>query len=77
MSPMERLPIELDEPVKRIFFTIQDHKAMPFLEIAATTGIRGDELEEAVTTLAKEKLVTVSKPNDLFDSIISISGKYF
>ena len=74
---MERLPIELDEPVKRIFFTIQDHKAMAFLEIAATTGIRGDELEEAVTTLAKEKLVTVSKPNDLFDSIISISGKYF
>jgi hypothetical protein len=74
---MDKLPVELDEPAKRIFFEIRGQKAMPFLEIAAATGIRGAQLEEAVTTLAREKLVTVSKPNDLFASIVSISGKYF
>jgi hypothetical protein len=50
---------------------------MPLLEIAAATGIRGAELKKAVSTLARKKLVTLSKPSDLFSSIVSISGKYF
>ena len=75
---MSDAPIEqLDDPAREIFFKIRGKKAMPFLEIAAVTGIRGQELEAAVTTLAKKKLVTVSKPDDLFGSIVSISGKYF
>jgi hypothetical protein len=74
---MDELTIELDEPTKEIFFEVQRHKAMPLLEIAAATGIRGAELEKAVSTLARKKLVTLSKPSDLFSSIVSISGKYF
>lgn len=74
---MNDISLELDKPTKEIFTEIQRKKAMPFLEIAAATGIRGKELEQAVHLLANHKLVTLSKPTDLFDSIVSISGKYF
>jgi RIO-like serine/threonine protein kinase len=74
---MNDLSLELDKPAKDVFTEVRRNKAMPFLEIAAATDIRGDELEQAIKTLADKKLVTLSKPGDLFGSIISISGKYF
>ena len=76
---MSSLTIELDDLTKKVFFEVQRQKAMPFLEIAAVTGIRGSELRRAVNQLAKENLVTVSKTadSDLSGSIVSISGKYF
>jgi len=76
---MSGLTIELDATTKRVFFELQRHKAMPFLEIAAVTGIRGSELRRVVDYLTHEKLVTVSRNADsnLSSSIVSISGKYF
>jgi RIO-like serine/threonine protein kinase len=74
---MNDLSLELDQPAKDVFTEIRRHKAMPALEIAAVTDIRGDELEQAIQTLADKKLVTLSKPTDLLGSIVSISGKYF
>jgi len=76
---MTGLTIELDDTAKKVFFELQRHKAMPFLEIAAVTGIRGSELRRVVDQLAHKKLVTVSKTpaSDLSGSIVSISGKYF
>lgn len=76
---MSGLTIDLDDTTKKVFFELQRHKAMPFLEIAAVTGVRGSELRRVVDQLANEKLVTVSKPADsnLSASIVSISGKYF
>ena len=76
---MSGLTIELDDATKRVFFELQRHKAMPFLEIAAVTGIRGSELRRVVDYLTHEKLVTVSRNSDsnLSGSIVSISGKYF
>jgi hypothetical protein len=73
---MDELTLELDEPTREVFHEIRQQKAMPFLEIAALTGVGGAQLKEAVDKLASKNLVTVSKPNDLFSSIISISGKY-
>lgn len=74
---MNDLSLELDQSAKDVFTEIRRHKAMPVLEIAAVTDIRGDELEQAIQTLADKKLVTLSKPTDLLGSIVSISGKYF
>ncbi len=69
--------LNLDEPARKVFFEIQQHKAMPFLEIAAVTGVRGSELKRVVKELVHGNLVTLSKARDLADSIVSISGKYF
>ncbi len=67
--------IDLDESSKNVLDQVRQQKAMPFLEIAAMTGVRGRDLEKAIGALERRKLVTVSKPNDLFSSIVSINGK--
>lgn len=71
--------IFLDDTTKKVFSELQRRKAMPFLEIAGVTGVRGSELHRIVDQLAQEKLVTVSKAADfgLSGPIVSISGKYF
>ncbi|HWM26280.1 MAG TPA: hypothetical protein VNP98_15805 [Chthoniobacterales bacterium] len=74
---MNDLSVELDQLAKNVFIEIRRHKAMPVPEIAAVTDIRGDELEQAIKTLADKKLVTLSNPADLLGSIVSISGRYF
>ena len=74
---MSSLTIELDDPTKKVFLEVQQHKAMPYFEIAAVTGIRGSELKRVVNSLVEDKLVTVSPDTDLSESIVSISGKYF
>ena len=74
---MKELIVDLGEPARRVFVEIQQHKAMPLLEISAVTGIRGVELNSAINSLVQEKLVTLSHGGDLAKTIVSISGKYF
>ena len=69
--------LKLDKPAQTVFFEVKERKAMPFLEIAGITGIRGVQLQQAVDQLVREKLVTLSNANDVFRSIVSIGGKYF
>ena len=74
---MNELTISLEEPMKKIFFEVQQHKAMPFLEIAAVTGVRGDQLKESISFLLRENLIKLSNAEDMANSIVSVNGKYF
>ena len=50
---------QLDPMTQRVFIEIRRYKAMPFLELAAVTGIRGIELKNIVDSLVRRGLVTV------------------
>lgn len=69
--------LDLDEPTKTIFLEVRQHQAMPFLEIAAATGIRGFKLRESLNLLVRENLVTLSKAGDMANSIVSVSGSAY
>jgi hypothetical protein len=60
----------------RVFTEIRTHKAMPLFEIAAATGIRGEELDVTVKGLEEQNLVTV-KGADPAHTIVSVSGSYY
>ena len=47
-----------DERAFKVLREIRLRKAMPLLEIAALTGVRGRELKEAIDQLAASELVT-------------------
>jgi hypothetical protein len=68
---------ELNSSSASVFTEVRLHKAMPLYEIAATTGIRGDELYVTVQDLAKRNLVTIKEANDPADAIVSVSGSYY
>lgn len=73
---MSRPLPQLGESAAKIFTEICIHKAMPLFEIAATTGIRGEELDVTVKDLQEQKLVTVSG-EDPAHMIVSVSGSYY
>jgi len=64
-------PMPADERARRIFDELLSRKAMPLLEIAAATGIRGAELKEAVRRLAAAKFVRL-KGQDAANMIVSL-----
>jgi RIO-like serine/threonine protein kinase len=69
--------LNLTEPARIVFSEIKQHKAMPVLEIAAVTGIRGQELKEAVNALVEQKLVIRSGSSEWTSSIVSLSGRFY
>ena len=66
----------LDESSEKVFAEVRTHKAMPLLEIAAATGIRGDALEGTVKDLEDRNLVVV-QGTDPVNKIVTVSGKYY
>ena len=74
---MKQDDVKLEEPAQKVFTEIRRYKVMPFLEIAAVTGIRGIELQNVVTSLANLGLVVISQPDNVNSSNVSISGSYF
>jgi hypothetical protein len=71
---MSEQALELDAPTEKVFIEVRQHKAMPFLEIAAVTGVRGSQLRESLGLLVRENLVKLSKAEDMTNSIVSFSG---
>jgi Mn-dependent DtxR family transcriptional regulator len=65
----------LDERAEKVLTQVRTRTAMPLLEIAAVTGVRGADLEEAVKKLAADGLVTVEKLDNPLDAIVSVGGK--
>jgi hypothetical protein len=66
----------LTENAQTVFKLVRKRVAMPLQEIAAETGIGGSDLKDTVNELEKENRITVKKPDDPLQTIISVSGKY-
>jgi hypothetical protein len=62
-----------DEKARRVFREIRLRKAMPLLEIAALTGVRGRELKETIDQLAADELVTLQGEGNPATTIVSLS----
>ena len=73
---MQKPVPSLDEKSNRVFTQVRTQTAMPLLEIAAATGVRGADLEETVKKLAADGLVTVQRLDNPLAAIVSVSGKY-
>ncbi|HLF84064.1 MAG TPA: hypothetical protein VI837_07825 [Blastocatellia bacterium] len=56
---------------------IESNGAMPFLELASVSDVGDEKLEEIVTALEKDRLVTVINPDDIFEKIITVTGQGF
>lgn len=67
--------LNLDE--EKVFLKVREQVAMPLLEIAATTGVQGDDLDRAIQSLESERMISVQHRNDPFQAIVSVSGRSF
>jgi len=65
------------EKAALVFKELCLHKAMPLLEIASATGIRGKELRHTIKELADNHFVTIKGGDDPATTIVSVSGKYY
>ena len=63
--------VSLDEGEKKVLSQVRTRTAMPFLEIAAETGLRGADLRNIVKQLADKGLVTVQDSDSPVDTIVS------
>jgi hypothetical protein len=63
-----------DEKAVKVFREVRLRKAMPLLEIAAATGVRGRELKETIDRLATDALVKVRGGDNPATAIVSLSG---
>ncbi len=75
-SFMSKSVPSLDEKADKVLTQVRIQTAMPLLEIAAATGVRGADLKETVKKLAAKGLVSVQRLDNPLDAIVSISGKY-
>lgn len=60
----------------QVFTELQQHKAMPLLEIASVTGVQVSTLTQAVTQLAANDFVELNGNSDPSTMIVSLSGKF-
>jgi hypothetical protein len=74
---MKQDEAKLEGTAQLVFVEIQRHKVMPYLEIAAVTGVRGIALENVVNSLAQSGYVAISNPDNIYSSNVSITGSYF
>ncbi|MBI4325010.1 MAG: helix-turn-helix transcriptional regulator [Chloroflexi bacterium] len=65
------------EKANIVFKELCQHKAMPLLEIASATGIRGKELRHTIKELADNNFVTIKGGDDPATTIVSVSGKNY
>jgi hypothetical protein len=73
---LEKALVEVrTENAEKVLTEVRTQTAMPLLEIAAATGVRGVDLKEAVEKLEADNLVTVQQPEDPTLAIVSVTGK--
>lgn len=75
---MATLPETLTDSYTKVLRTLIDsHGSMPFLELASSSGMDDEKLEEIVTALEKDRLVRVINSDDIFEKIITVTGQGF
>jgi len=59
-----------------ILKVVRDRQALPFLEIAALTGLRISVLTLVVKELASKEMVNLYGPDDPSNLVVAISGSH-
>ena len=63
-----------EEPAVLVLKVVREHQALPFLEIAALTGLRISVLKAAVKELADKKMVKLYGPDEPSHRVVGVSG---
>ncbi len=63
---------ESNEEYNRVFRTLVQFKAMPFLEISALCGIDDARLREILAEMERKNLVRVAKRQNILDQIVTL-----
>jgi hypothetical protein len=78
LSPAVAAAVEALAPEPAaVLAQVRQRKALPLLEIAAKTGIRGDTLKGVVRSLAEKNFVIVTKLDDPASAIVSIASELY
>jgi hypothetical protein len=65
-----------EEAACRVLKVVRDRQALPFLEIAALTGVPISVLTVVVKELASKEIVKLYGPDDPSNRVVAISGSY-